>query len=138
MIYQALADIVLLTHAIFVIFVIFGGLLTLWRPVIAYWHLPALVWGAMVIAMGWICPLTPLENALRLMAGHERYQSSFIEHYLLLAIYPPGLTRKIQMLLAVLLVTGNLIIYAVLYYRHSVAAKRRTKKPGRAQGPSRF
>lgn len=127
MIYQILADVVLLVHTAFVIFVMFGGLLALWRPVVAYLHLPALLWGATVIAMGWVCPLTPLENTLRLMGGHENYQSSFIEHYLLLAIYPPGLTREIQILLAVLLVACNLAIYTVLYYRRSVA----TKQPSR-------
>lgn len=138
MIYQILADVVLLIHAAFVTFVMFGGLLVLWRPAVAYLHLPALLWGAAVIAMGWVCPLTPLENTLRLMGGHENYQNSFIEHYLLLAIYPPGLTREIQMLLAALLVAGNFAIYAVFYYRRSVAAKRRTKKPGNTRGTSRL
>lgn len=118
MIYLALADLVLLTHAAFVAFVIFGGLLALWKPVIAYSHLPILAWGATVIAMGWVCPLTPLENYLRLMAGHENYRNGFIEHYLLQAIYPQGLTREIQILLAVLLVAANLAVYAVIYYRH--------------------
>lgn len=137
MIYQFFADMVLLVHAVFIIFVMFGGLLALWKPVIAYLHLPALIWGATIIAMGWICPLTPLENALRIMGGRESYQSSFIEHYLPLAIYPPGLTREIQILLAVLLAAGNLAIYSVLYYRRAAAAKQRTKTPGNAQGTSR-
>lgn len=128
MIYRTLADLVLLVHAAFVAFVVFGGLLALWKPLIAYLHLPALTWGATVIAMGWICPLTPLENSLRLMAGNEEYSSSFIEHYLLLAIYPPGLTREVQTLLAVLLVVGNLAIYAVLCYR-------RRRRPSQGDGP---
>ncbi len=117
MIYQTLADLVLLAHAAFIAFVMFGGLLALWKPLIALLHLPALVWGAVVIAMGWICPLTPLENSLRQMAGNEGYTGGFIEHYLLLAIYPPGLTRGMQTLLAVLLVLGNLGVYTFLYYR---------------------
>ena len=117
MIYQALADLVLLVHAAFIAFVMFGGLLALWKPSIAFLHLPALLWGAVVIAMGWICPLTPLENTLRGMAGNEGYSGGFIEHYLLLAIYPPGLTRSMQTLLAVLLVVGNLAVYTLLYHR---------------------
>lgn len=117
MIYRILADLILLTHALFVVFVIFGGLLVLWRRWLAWLHLPALAWGAIIISMGWICPLTPLENTLRQMAGQENYSSSFIEHYLLLAIYPPGLTRQIQLLLAALLILGNLFVYAVLYRR---------------------
>lgn len=116
MIYQTLADLVLLAHAAFIAFVMFGGLLALWKPSIALVHLPALVWGAVVIAMGWICPLTPLENTLRQMAGSEGYSGSFIEHYLLLAIYPPRLTRGMQTLLAVLLVVGNLAVYTLLYH----------------------
>jgi len=117
MIYRILADLVLLAHAAFVFFVIFGGLFALWKPKIAYLHLPALLWGATVIAMGWICPLTPLENALRLMAGQENYQGGFIQHYMLRAIYPEGLTREIQIMLAMLLAAGNLAVYAALYHR---------------------
>lgn len=117
MIYRALADLVLLAHAFFIVFVIFGGLLVLWRPRFAWLHLPALAWGASVIALGWICPLTPLENVLRQIGGQENYSSSFIEHYLLLAIYPPGLTRTMQLILAILLVAGNLAVYASLFCR---------------------
>lgn len=116
MIYRILADLVLLVHALFVVFAVFGGLLVLRRRWLAWLHLPALAWGAIIISMGWICPLTPLENTLRQMAGQESYNSSFIEHYVLLAIYPPGLSRQIQLLLAALLIMGNLLVYAVLYH----------------------
>ena len=69
MLYRTLADLVLAFHAVFIAFVMFGGLLALWRPRLAWLHLPALAWGALVIGMGWLCPLTPLENALRARAG---------------------------------------------------------------------
>ncbi len=118
MIYRVLADLVLLIHAAFVIFVVFGGLLALWKRSLAWLHLPALFWGAVVVGMGWICPLTPLENTFRRIAGEGNYQSSFLEQYLLLAIYPQGLTREIQILMALLLVVGNLIVYAIWYHRH--------------------
>ncbi|HEY9278518.1 MAG TPA: DUF2784 domain-containing protein [Eoetvoesiella sp.] len=118
MTYRILADLVLLTHAFFMVFVILGGILVLWKRWLLWLHLPALIWGAIVIAMGWTCPLTPLENALRQMAGQESYSVSFIEHYLLFAIYPPGLTREVQMLLAALLIIGNFAVYATLY-RHN-------------------
>lgn len=117
MIYQVLANLVLLAHAAFIAFVVFGGVLALRWPRMAFLHLPALAWGAAVIAMGWICPLTPLENTLRNMAGNEGYTDGFIEHYLLLAIYPPGLTRHVQGLLAASLIVGNLAVYVRLYHR---------------------
>jgi hypothetical protein len=117
MAYRVLADLVLLVHALFLAFVVFGGLLALWKRWVMYLHFPALLWGAMIIAMGWICPLTPLENNLRFSAGNAGYAGGFIEHYLLAGIYPEGLTREIQILLAVLLVLGNIIVYAILYRR---------------------
>ncbi|WP_313702110.1 DUF2784 domain-containing protein [Achromobacter sp.] len=113
MTYRILADLVLVLHGLFVAFVVFGGLLTLWKPRVAFWHLPALAWGALVIGMGWICPLTPLEVSLRERAGQEGYAGGFIEHYVLGIIYPEGITRATQMLLAALLIVGNLVVYTV-------------------------
>lgn len=113
MTYRILADLVLVIHGLFVAFVVFGGLLALWKPRMAFWHLPALAWGAMVIGMGWICPLTPLEVSLRERAGQDGYAGGFIEHYVLGIIYPEGITRTTQMLLAALLIVGNLVIYSV-------------------------
>jgi len=113
MTYRILADLVLVVHGLFVAFVVFGGLLTLWKPRMAFWHLPALAWGAMVIGMGWICPLTPLEVSLRERAGQEGYAGGFIEHYVLGIIYPEGITRAMQMLLAAVLIVGNIVVYTV-------------------------
>ncbi len=117
MIYRLLADLVLIVHFAFILFAIFGGLLVLWRFRLIALHLPALLWGAVIIGTGSICPLTPLENTLRALAGQQAYSGSFVEHYLLLAIYPPGLTREVQILLAAGLVILNLIIYAVICRR---------------------
>ncbi|MGH8817504.1 MAG: DUF2784 domain-containing protein [Achromobacter pestifer] len=113
MIYRILADLVLVAHGLFVAFVVFGGLLTLWKPRMAYWHLPALAWGAIVIGMGWICPLTPLEVSLRQQAGQQGYAGGFIEHYVLGIIYPAGITRTTQIVLAALLIAGNVVVYAL-------------------------
>ena len=110
---RLLADLVLIVHGLFVAFVVFGGLLALWKRWIAYLHLPALAWGALVISMGWICPLTPLEVSLRQQAGQQGYGGGFIEHYLVSLIYPAGLTRGAQIALAALLIVGNLIVYAL-------------------------
>ncbi|HYG42534.1 MAG TPA: DUF2784 domain-containing protein [Bordetella sp.] len=115
MIYRVLADLVLLAHAAFVLFVALGGLLVLWKRWVMPWHLAALAWGATIVGMGWICPLTPLENGLRQLAGQEGYAGGFIEHYVFGLIYPDGLTRPLQMALAGLLVTGNAVVYAIVY-----------------------
>lgn len=115
MTYRMLADLVLMVHAGFVAFVMLGGLLALWKRWLIYLHLPALGWGALVIAMGWICPLTPLENKLRMLANETGYTSGFIEHYLVALIYPQDLTREIQIVLAVLLLIVNAGIYSVMY-----------------------
>ena len=117
MLYHALAHFVLLIHALFVAFVALGGLLVLRKPRLAWLHLPALAWGAIVVAMGWICPLTPLENTLRRMAGLHGYSGSIIEHYITSLIYPDGLTREIQILLASILVIGNVAVYTMVYRR---------------------
>lgn len=126
MIYRVLADLVLVAHGLFVAFVVFGGLLALWKPRLAYWHLPALAWGAMVIGMGWICPLTPLEVSLRQQAGQQGYAGGFIEHYVLGVIYPAGITRSTQIVLAVLLIAGNIAVYALW-------ARRRRRDTARAR-----
>jgi hypothetical protein len=117
MTYRILADLVLAFHAAFVVFVMLGGLLALWKRWVIYLHFPALLWGTLVIAMGWVCPLTPLENALRRAAHEARYEGGFIEHYVLTAIYPSGLTREAQILLAMLLILVNAGIYATLWRR---------------------
>ncbi len=119
MTYRVLADLVLAAHGLFVAFVIFGGLLALWKRWVAYVHLPALAWGAMVIGMGWICPLTPLEVSLRERAGQEGYAGGFIQHYLLGIIYPEGITRTTQIVLAALLVVGNIVVYTMWARRRS-------------------
>jgi Protein of Unknown function (DUF2784) len=109
-----LADLVVLLHSLFVLFVIFGGLLVLrWWKVI-YLHLPAVAWGAFIELAGGICPLTPLENALRSRAGLEGYQGGFIEHYILPVLYPAGLTRNVQLVLGALVIGINLMVYAVV------------------------
>lgn len=117
MFYSTLADLVLIIHGAFIAFVVAGGLLVLKKPPIAWLHLPALAWGATIVSMGWICPLTPLENNLRDMAGQEGYDVSFIEHYLVSLIYPQGLTRTLQVMLAILLIIGNAAVYTAVVRR---------------------
>ncbi|MDX1494373.1 MAG: DUF2784 domain-containing protein [Longimicrobiales bacterium] len=116
MLYSLLADAVLLFHFAFILFVGGGGLLVLrWERVI-WLHLPVAVWGVWIELSGNICPLTPLENNLRRMAGEEGYAGGFIEHYLLPVIYPPGLTREVQFVIAALVVGLNLVVYGLVWF----------------------
>ena len=115
MMYPLLADLVLIVHLAFVIFVLCGGLLVLrWRW-IAWLHLPAAVWGTVVEFTGWICPLTPLENWLRTQGGEATYAGDFIGRYLLPILYPEALTPDIQVMLGVLVLVVNLVIYGWLW-----------------------
>ena len=117
MFYRLLADGVVILHLAFVLFVLFGGLLTLWWPRILWLHLPAAAWGATVEFGGWICPLTPLEQWLRLEAGQPTYSSDFIEHYILPVLYPATLTHDMQLGLGMLVVALNAAIYGWLLRR---------------------
>ena len=111
--YALAADALLVLHAAFVAFVVFGGLLALrWRW-LAWLHLPAAAWGVLIEAFGWTCPLTPLEWRWRAAAGEAGFSGGFIERHLVLALYPPGLTRAMQALLAAGLLLGNVAIYAI-------------------------
>jgi hypothetical protein len=117
MIYHKLADLVVLIHFAFIVFVLTGGLLVLrWRPVV-WIHLPSVLWAAFIEFAGWICPLTPLENWLRLKSGGRIYSSDFIEHYLMSLVYPDALTPQMQVILGVGVIIVNLVIYVFLLRR---------------------
>jgi hypothetical protein len=112
-----LADLVVGVHFLFVLFVVLGGLLVLRWPRVAYLHIPAAVWGALIELAGWVCPLTPLEQWLRRRAGGAGYSGGFIEHYILPVLYPSALTRPIQLILGFLVIAANLGIYAYVFRR---------------------
>lgn len=112
-----LADAVVLLHLAFVAFATLGGFLAWrWRAVLIA-HVPALVWAVWIAATGNICPLTPLENRLRILGGDDGYESGFIEHYLLPLLYPVGITRETQGLLGIALIAVNIAAYLGLMYR---------------------
>ena len=129
--YRIAADAVLLLHFAFIAFVVLGALLALrWRWV-ALVQLPAAAWGAFVELTGQICPLTILENRFRVEAGASGYAGSFVEHYLLAIIYPSGLTRNAQWILAAVVLAVNGAIYAWMLHRRR---SRRTAGPPVAPG----
>ncbi len=117
MLYHALADLVLVSHLAFIVFVVAGGLLALrwwWLPLV---HLPAALWGLYIELSGGVCPPTPLENALRRAAGSSGYSGSFIEHYVVPVVYPAALSDSLQLVLAGLLALANLLVYSFVLWR---------------------
>jgi hypothetical protein len=118
-----LANLVVILHLAFVLFVVLGSLLSLrWRRCV-WSHIPAAIWGAFIEFAGWVCPLTPLENWLREKGGASGYNAGFIEHYLVSWLYPAALTREIQVALGLFVLVINLIVYGWFWRK---AAKTRT------------
>ncbi|MDJ0790171.1 MAG: DUF2784 domain-containing protein [Myxococcota bacterium] len=119
MLHRALADLVLVLHLAFIVFVVAGGLLALrwrWAPLV---HVPAACWGIFIEVSGGVCPLTPLENTLRRAAGSSGYEGGFVEHYLVPLIYPDSLSYPVQLVLAALILLVNGVVYAAVFVRRS-------------------
>jgi hypothetical protein len=117
------ADAVLMLHGVFILFVVAGGLLALRWPAAAALHIPCAAWGAYIEFSGGICPLTPLEQRLRTLAGEAGYSGGFIEHYLLPLIYPAGLTPTVQVLLGSGVILVNLAVYALVLRRRGAGGR---------------
>lgn len=124
--YKLAADLLVLIHFSFIIFVVLGGLLVLRWPKVAWAHIPAATWGAWIEFANGTCPLTPLEKSLRATAGEQAYEGGFISHYIIPLIYPPGLDAETATLLgfAVLIING--LIYSVVIFRRVLGS---SKKP---------
>lgn len=110
--YVVLADLTVLVHVLFVLFVVFGGVAVLHRHWLAWLHLPAALWGMMIELGGWVCPLTYLENHFRRLGGGSGYSGTFIARYLEPILYPLGLTRHVQVVFGLSALFINLVIYA--------------------------
>ncbi len=121
------ADAVMLIHFAFIAFALLGSFLVLWKRRVIWLHLPALAWGVWIEVSGGYCPLTPLENHFRALAGHSTYGEGFITHYLGPVIYPEGLTRTTQFVLAGVLIGVNALGYALVWRRRTVPG---TENPG--------
>jgi hypothetical protein len=119
--YRFLADLVVVLHFGFVLFVVLGGLLALRWPRAAWLHLPAAAWGAGIEFAAGICPLTPLENRLRHLGGEGGYAGGFVEHYVLPVLYPEGLTREAQLAIGAFVIAFNLAIYFLAWRRRKKA-----------------
>jgi hypothetical protein len=121
MLAELIADLLVLIHLAFILFVVLGGLLVLRWPRLAFVHLPAALWGALIEFGNWVCPLTPLEQKLRQSVGEGVYSGSFVEQYVLPLIYPSGLTREMQLALGLLVLLVNFLIYAFLVWKRKKA-----------------
>ena len=112
MTYRILADVVLLGHLGFILFVVLGGIAVRWRRWMAIVHLPSAAYGAAIEHWGWICPLTPMENRLRALAGDRGYTGGFVEHYLVPIVYPENLSATAGTALGIAVVATNCLVYA--------------------------
>ncbi len=124
MVYRVAADAVVVSHLLFIVFVLFGGLLVLRRPWLALLHVPAAAWGTAVEFLHLYCPLTPLENTLRSNAGGQGYTGGFVEHYLIPLIYPAGLTPGMQVWLGGIVVLLNVSVYGLLLLHYAARSRR--------------
>ena len=116
MLYHGGATAVAILHFGFILFVVLGGFLVLRWPALRWVHLPVAVWGALIEIGHWTCPLTFVENALLRRAGQAGYDEGFIAHNLFGLIYPNGLTRGMELSIAVLVTIINIAIYRKVFH----------------------
>ena len=109
--YQVAATAIALLHLAFILFVLFGGLLVLKWPKLGWVHLPAAVWGVLIEFFGFWCPLTRWENYFLREAGRAGYSGGFVAHYIMPVIYPPGLTRGMEIAIGVIVLIVNVSVY---------------------------
>lgn len=114
MVYRFFADIILITHLCYILFVVFGGLLLFKRRWLWKLHLPAVIWGFSVQYFVWICPLTNIENRLRSLGGEAGYENGFIDHFVTSLIYQ-DIAPEIHIFIAAALLLSNLSIYFYVY-----------------------
>jgi len=117
MLSKLLADLTLILHLVFILFALFGGLLVLCRRWMLWIHLPVLLWASLVNLAGWTCPLTPIENALRSLAGQAGHSGGFVEHYIMPLVYPAIMSRDIEIISGFLVLVWNGLVYAFVIFR---------------------
>ena len=115
--YEVAANLTLIVHFFFIIFVVFGALLFLVSTKIIYVHVPALIWGIYIEFTHSVCPLTYLENWFLQKANLMTYSEGFIQNYLVPIVYPADLTEDLQTRLALALILINTIIYGFIIMR---------------------
>jgi hypothetical protein len=106
-------------HFLFVAFAVFGGALLLYTPLWPWLHVPAVLWSSVVNLKGWACPLTPLENSLRMRAGQTGYAGGFVQRYIGPLVYPRGMPRRMELIAGVSIVVWNVLVCGlILWFQH--------------------
>jgi hypothetical protein len=111
---RILGNLVLAFHFVFVLFSVLGGFLVLWKRWIAWVHIPSVLWSSFVNLFSHVCPLTPLENRFRLLAGHAGYEGGFIQHYVAPLVYPGGMPRRMELIAGYSVLIWNAFVYALV------------------------
>ena len=113
--HELAADIILIIHFLFILFVIFGALLFFVVKKIVFIHIPAIIWGSYIELTNSICPLTYLENWFLHKANLTTYSEGFIQNYLVPIVYPVSLTKDLQIYLGIALIVINIVFYAFIF-----------------------
>lgn len=114
---RTLGDLVLTFHFAFIVFAILGGILVLWKIWIAWLHVPSVLWSGYVNLFGQICPLTPLENRFRHLAGQAGYEGGFIEHYIAPLVYPGVMPERWGLVSGFSVLIWNVLVYTLVVTR---------------------
>jgi len=115
--YELAADLTLIVHFAFILFVVFGALLFFFSTKIVFIHIPAFIWGSYIELTHSICPLTYLENWFLHKANLTTYSEGFIQNYLVFIVYPTNLSKDLQIYLGIVILVANMIIYGLIISR---------------------
>jgi len=115
--YEMAANLTLIVHFVFILFVVFGALLFFVVTKIVFIHIPAFIWGSYIELTHSICPLTYLENWFLHKANLTTYSEGFIQHYLVSIVYPTNLSKDLQIYLGIAIIVVNMIIYGFIISR---------------------
>ena len=129
--YELAADLTLIVHFAFIIFVVFGALLFFVSTKIIYVHVPALIWGIYIELTHSVCPLTYLENWFLQKVNLTTYSEGFIQNYLVPIVYPKNLTEDLQTYFAIVLIVANMIMYGLIISKSKKKLSTFPKKLGK-------
>ncbi len=125
---RTLGDIVLAFHLAFIVFAVLGGFLVLWKPRIAWLHVPSVLWSWCVNLFGQVCPLTPLENRFRHLAGQAGYEGGFIQHFITPLVYPGVMPERWGLISSISVLTWNVLVYTLVVAQQRSGAHREGRR----------